>query len=480
MTVNVRRLVTNLGAAAFLGLVVATSTGCGALGAMANPKVAFAITEKAPMPVVVRRADDAAVIAKEVDRLLTATPTSVTSDWLKQVGPDPKDAAPILSALKKSPMYTQPKPTKVVSAEVWARTLPDVQSSGGDQPNLLSAIDPSLGTGYAEIMAKQQEIADLSQQIADEKAAASADGVTPDDKKNHQDAQAKLEKTRSDKQDEVKPLQQKFIDSIKAIAAKLPPDQQDKFRPAIANLLAALDDASVADGAAMVGYPMALPGMKDTNLLMGVVKGIATDVLEEKLGNVPTGAAAMKVEVTVTGNGLDAKISGIADADLGSLNIGDLVKETVTRSGKWFVHALTLPDAINSTENAIGFEHDVLRAINAGFNPPPAGMVLVVEIPGPESTLVMSAAPSAHLSLTAKAKVSASAGASTGGSAGGAAAGAAGGAAAGVKVGVKAPAVSASATVSTDSTDTDPKKKAKAGAKPTTPAKPTDKDKKKN
>jgi hypothetical protein len=458
-----------------MGLMVATSTGCGALGAMANPKVAFAITEKAPMPVVVRRADDAAAIAKEVDRLLTQTPTSASSDWLKQVGPDPKDAAPIMSALKKSPMYMLPKPSKVIPAEVWARTLPDVQSSGGDSPNLLTAIDASLGSGYSDVMAKKQEIADLNQQIEDEKTAASADGVTPDDKKSHQDAQAKLEKTKSEKEDALGPIQKTFVDSIKAIAAKVPADQQDKYRPAIANLLAALDDASVADGAALVGYPMALPGLKDTNMLMGVVKGIASDVLEEKLGTLPTGAAAMKVEVTVNGNGLDAKISGIADADLGSLNMGDLVKETVTRSGKWFVHALTLPAAINSTENAVSFEHDVLRAINAGFNPPAAGMVLVVEIPAADSPLVMSAAPAAHLSFGAKAKVggSASAGGSIGGAVGGAVSGKA-------SVGVKAPAVSASATVSTDDSDPNAKKKkgGKADAKAAAP-KADDKDKKK-
>ena len=49
-------------------------TGCGALGAMANPKVAWAIQDPAPMSVVVRRADAAEATAKQVDRILTSTP----------------------------------------------------------------------------------------------------------------------------------------------------------------------------------------------------------------------------------------------------------------------------------------------------------------------------------------------------------------------------------------------------------------------
>jgi len=49
-----------------------------ALGAMANPKVAWAIQDPAPMSVVVRRADAAEATAKQVDRILTATPRAPT------------------------------------------------------------------------------------------------------------------------------------------------------------------------------------------------------------------------------------------------------------------------------------------------------------------------------------------------------------------------------------------------------------------
>ena len=41
------------------GLMLTMTTGCGPLSAFANPKVAWAIQDPAPMSVVVRRADAA-------------------------------------------------------------------------------------------------------------------------------------------------------------------------------------------------------------------------------------------------------------------------------------------------------------------------------------------------------------------------------------------------------------------------------------
>jgi hypothetical protein len=55
------------------GAALSVGTGCGALGALANPKAAWAIQEPAPMSVVVRRAEVAHATAQEVDRLLGNT-----------------------------------------------------------------------------------------------------------------------------------------------------------------------------------------------------------------------------------------------------------------------------------------------------------------------------------------------------------------------------------------------------------------------
>src|SRR5579883_1357521 len=137
---------------ALLGLL-SVMTGCGALSAMANPKVAWAIQDPAPMSVVVRRADAAEATAKQVDRILTATAASPDAAWLQTVGPKPEDAAGEVKALKSEPMYAKSH-ARVVPAEVWARTLGDVQTTGGSSPNLLAMISNELGEAYATIQAK--------------------------------------------------------------------------------------------------------------------------------------------------------------------------------------------------------------------------------------------------------------------------------------------------------------------------------------
>ena len=258
MKTAIRRVLNSSITLAFAGTLLSATTGCSLLSAAGNPKVLWAINEPAPMYVVVRRADIAAVTTKEVDRLLTATPTGADSDWVKNVGPDPKVAAGEMKAISQDPMYSSSH-ARVLAAEVWIRTLPSVQSSGGDKPNLLAAIDPSLGDSYASIMAKKQEIAALDAKVEEEKAAASADGVTPEDKKTHGDAATKAKEDESKAKAEVDPLAQKFLASVKETAAKVPADQQAKFAPAVANLLQALDDADLANSAAAVRYPLAFP-----------------------------------------------------------------------------------------------------------------------------------------------------------------------------------------------------------------------------
>jgi len=395
MRVHVRRLVSAVSIVSLLGLGVATSTGCGLLGSM-NPKVAWAATDPAPMSVVVRRADAAAITVKEVDRLLTATPTSPDSDWLQKVGPDAKESAADLAALKKDPMYMKSQ-SRVIPAEVWIRTLPAVISTGGDKPNLLAAIDQSLGDGYAEIMAKKQEIAGLSQQIEDEKAAADAKDATADDKKSHQDAAAKLDKTRSDKQAEVDPLQKKFLASIKAAAAKVPDDQKAKFSPAVANMIQALDDADIANSAAAIRWTLALKGIGDS--IKEVVPAIAGDVIEEKVGTLPD-LKNLKADIKIDGSSVSVTLSGLGSADLGNVDMGDLTKEVIGRSTKWLLHATTLLGTIDSTKQTLNFEHDVLSEIMAGFNPPAAqSATFIVKIPAFDSPEVTGATPAAHISL---------------------------------------------------------------------------------
>jgi hypothetical protein len=189
---------------AMFGLL-SVMTGCGALGAMANPKVAWAINDPAPMSVVVRRADAAEATAKQVDRILTATPAGADSDWLKTVGPSPEDAAGEVKAIKAEPMYAKSH-ARVVPAEVWARTLADIQSTSGASPNLLALISSDLGDAYAAISAKEADIADAKAQIETEKTARDAKDVSPEDKKAHDKTFDDLKQKISKLEDDVDPL----------------------------------------------------------------------------------------------------------------------------------------------------------------------------------------------------------------------------------------------------------------------------------
>ncbi len=397
MRMNVRRLVTGASSVGFLGVLLSTSTGCGMLGSLANPKVAWAIQDPAPMSVVVRRADATQATVTEVDRLLTATPTGENSEWLTHVAPDPKEAAADMAALKMDPMYSKSH-ARVIPAEVWIRTLPSVLSNGGDKPNLLSAIDQSLGEGYAEIMSKKLEIAGLSQQIEDEKAAAEAN---PADKKSHEEAISKLEKTRSERENDVEPLQKKFLASIKPAAAKLAPAQQAKLMPAVLNLTQALDDADIANSAAVVRYPLALKSIGDS--IKEVVPAIAADVVEEKVGNRPS-LGNLKADIALNGSSVSITLGGINPGDIGGLDVGEITKEVIARSTKWVLHATTLLGTINSTKERLNFEHDVLGEIMAGFTPPSTGTAtLVIKMPAFDSPEVTGAVPSAHISLVSRA-----------------------------------------------------------------------------
>ena len=101
--------------------LLTVGTGCGALSAAANPKLAWAVADPAPMTVVVRRADAAQNTSKEVDRLLTATPADGSSDWMKKTAIDKADASAKMKELTEFSLYKDSK-ARVVPSEIWAKT----------------------------------------------------------------------------------------------------------------------------------------------------------------------------------------------------------------------------------------------------------------------------------------------------------------------------------------------------------------------
>jgi hypothetical protein len=385
-------------------LALSSTTGCGLLAAATNPGAFWAVQDPASLQIVVRRADAALVTTAEVNRLLTSTPAGKDTPWVGSVSPDPKDAAADIKALQNDPDYSTTH-ARVVAAEVWMRTLGDVGATSGEHPNLLAAIDQNLADSYLALGLKQAEIASLKAQIETEKQAAGADGVSPADKKTHEDAVAALGKKVDDAQDAVDPLKSKFMGQLKDACTKLGNDDKARYAPAVASLLAALDDADMANSAAALKYPLVIKGLPDA--LKKVVPSIAMDIVEEQTGTRPN-MNNLKVNVSISGGSPTITLDGLGD--VGSLQPADVVKETTRRSVAWFTHTLTLLATISSTKDKIGFEKDTLKQMQQAFAPAAPSLV-VVKVPAFDSPEVTKAAPAKLGSLVsmkrAKAKATA-------------------------------------------------------------------------
>jgi hypothetical protein len=362
-------------------------TGCGLIGAMANPKVAWAIGDPAPMTVVVRRADAADSTAKQVDRLLNATPASPDSDWLKNVGPAPEVAAQDMKALTQDPLYMQSH-ARIVAAEVWLRTMSDLQSTDGSSPNVLAIISTDLATQYAAIGAKEAEISQLDAQIATEKEARDAKGVSDADKKAHDKNVDDLKAQKSKREDEVEPLRKTFLAGCKDAAAKAPSDARDTVASALVNLRQAVEDATIADGAAAVRYPLAISGMLDS--VKQIVPVIVADIIEEQTGKRPS-MQGLQPGVTLDGMTPKVTLNGLNSDDLGKISVGDLTAETAVRTKDWVGHALGLLGSISSIKNHLSFEEDTIDALLDGFAKNGWKRIDPVKIPEATDPKVMTA-----------------------------------------------------------------------------------------
>ncbi len=385
---------------ALFGLLF-TMTGCGALGAMANPKVAWAIQDPAPMSVVVRRADAAEATATQVDRILTATPASPDADWLQKVGPKPEDAAGEVKAIKTEPMYAKSQ-ARVVPAEVWARILGDIQSTSGTSPNLLALISSDLADAYAAISAKEADIAGVRAQLEAEKAARDAKDVSDEDKKAHEKTIDELDEQISKMEDEVDPLRKKFLAAAKEAAQKAQASTRDAVGPVLVNLRQAVDDASIADGAAAVRFPLALKSLPDS--VMDVVPVIVADIVEEQTGKRPT-MNGFKPDVKLDGLDVKLTLNGLSQDDLGKMSMGDLTTEAISRTKKWVGHALAIIAAVSSTKDRLSFEEDTLDALIDGFTAGGWKATVAATIPAGDDPKVASATPAkprAHKAVAAK------------------------------------------------------------------------------
>ena len=194
-----------------------------------------------------------------------------------------------------------------------------------------------------------------------------------------------------------------ILGQVKDACAKLSPDDQKRYAPAVGSLLQALADADISNSAALLKYPIVIKTLPDA--LKTVIPSIAADVVEEQTGVRPV-LANTKVKIDISGSSVTIGIDGLGD--VGNLSVADVITETTKRSVHWFTHTLTLLGTISNTKDTLTFEREVLNQMASAFAPA-APSIVVVKIPAFDSPEVTAAvaAPSISLAAGIHAKVAA-------------------------------------------------------------------------
>jgi hypothetical protein len=204
--------------------------------------------------VVVHRAEAAHTTALEVDRLLTATPTDTQSTWPAATQLAPELISATQEELSLHPHY-EGKRLHVVPALIWARSLSSSHNAKASNPSLLTAIAPQLGTGYQSVVARIDKLAQLELEVDRAKEACKASSTSPDAERACEARVEALEARRGALEASIEPARVAFAQSCRAAASTVPPELKDLYGVALVNLRQAVDDAHLANGAAVLRYP---------------------------------------------------------------------------------------------------------------------------------------------------------------------------------------------------------------------------------
>ncbi|MBK6690713.1 MAG: hypothetical protein IPG50_00655 [Myxococcales bacterium] len=448
MRTSLPALLRLLSASALLATLLSVTTGCGVLAAATNPKVAWAVGDPAPMSVVVRRADAAEKTSLEVDRLLTGTATPDDATWLDKTAPNKEDATQKLQSLRMHPIY-QGQQARIVAAEVWSDLLPKVgreskaapaaptpvatkgdakadaksgkktkagtttttaanvsaasskapkgakttpaaaasaPKASGPARSVLAVIDPNLGIACEEIMALRREIAQARAKTAQLEAQKDEKGVSASQKATLRREITASEKATSELEAKVSPKQKELLTRAKTSSGNVPPIYRDRIGSMLVNLRQAIDDANIANGAAAVRYPLAIPSLPDSTKAM--VPVFVADIVEEQTGKRPS-LQGFQPGVSLDGGSVKLTLNGLSQDDLGKLSVGQVTGQTLDRTQAWVGRALGLLGTVGATKDTLDFQADLVDAILSGMKASgyaaPAPPVLP-EAPAPGAT----------------------------------------------------------------------------------------------
>jgi hypothetical protein len=349
------------------GVFLACSTGCGAMSAITNPKAAWALQEPAPMAVILRRADAARATATNVDRLLGSTGVDATSRWIPKLALKKADVEAALQDIGTDPDYVVPKGVKirVVQAEAWAKVLADLCPHETKFPSLVAEVSAELGTAYTDVASQAKKVAKLKADKAAEESALDASDISAADKETHEKKKREIEEQIDKTEDEYKPKVEAFMNKVRELAAKAPPEAKKQVPVALASLLKAVDDAKIANSVALLRYPMAMPGMPQE--LKTQAKRIVADVIEDKTGHRPN-LDNFEPDAKLEGGSVKFTLNGLPPEAIARLKPDALLLEVTTRAKDYVVKVLMLTPTVAETQEMLDLESDTIKALMAGLS----------------------------------------------------------------------------------------------------------------
>ena len=338
---------------------------------LATSDATWAVKENAPLTVVVHRAQAAEATAAEVERLLTATAADTQSAWPAALALAPVFTTSTLQSFKLHPHY-EGKTFQVVHALVWADALAQVRAGGGESRSLLTAVSPELSTGYETISVQLDSIKQMDAEHDQIEEAIKRSDIAESERQMLTTKSQVLAVKTSEASDAIAPMREAYAAACAAAAAKVSPALQVQYGVALVNLRQAVSDATTANQAAFLGYPMAIARfvtggvgeLKDD--LIEATKAIASDYVYERTGK-RVSMAPFNYSVGYENGRVTLSINGLTPADIGSVTLTDLTTETLRRAQKFATDAVALVVVTNDTRKRLEFEASVLDGILAGF-----------------------------------------------------------------------------------------------------------------
>jgi hypothetical protein len=126
----------------------------------------------------------------------------------------------------------------------------------------------------------------------------------------------------------------------------------------------AIDDAKLANSAAMVRYPLALPQMPQD--LKEQAKRILASTVQEKTGHRPNLDNA-DPQVTYADGEVKLTLAGLPPEALGGLPPDALLHDVVGRTESYVERVLTFPTYVAETQDMLDRESEIVRAAMDGF-----------------------------------------------------------------------------------------------------------------